>query len=311
MLSREAILHKIQQADSSFKAGNFQDAATLYKEVFADSINHPNQESVDIRIPLAHSLILAADWATINQYLLPGINHLETAGWLQSLKEGKPVNQAMEPLPWITYPAIEFIEDKIQKNFKVFEYGSGNSTLWWSARVEELITLESDMSWFSYVQKTSPANVQARLCQERSQYPQVIYEYPDQYFDVVVIDHLDRNICARCCISKLKEDGIIIFDNSDSHDADEGLSFLASAGFNRIDFHGLIPSYTYKNCTSVLFRGDTALKRGALPSQKVSCLGPSCYQVIDTNSKRQNEVPQPSQVVSKETSEGPGSTIVF
>lgn len=32
-------------------------------------------------------------------------------------------------LPWITYQAFNFIKGRVNKNFVVFEYGSGGSTL--------------------------------------------------------------------------------------------------------------------------------------------------------------------------------------
>lgn len=74
-----------------------------------------------------------------------------------------PLNQNFCAIPWYTYPAIEFLENKIDKNWKIFEFGSGQSTLWWAERVTEVISLESDQNWFSYIQGNMPSNVSLYL----------------------------------------------------------------------------------------------------------------------------------------------------
>ena len=46
--------------------------------------------------------------------------------------EGKPVDKDGNPLPWISIPAIEILREKDLGDLFVFEYGSGNSTIWFS-----------------------------------------------------------------------------------------------------------------------------------------------------------------------------------
>ena len=48
----------------------------------------------------------------------------------KSLKLGKPVDNKMNPIPWWTYPVIDYLN---QFNFNdeiIFEYGPGNGTYW-------------------------------------------------------------------------------------------------------------------------------------------------------------------------------------
>ena len=51
------------------------------------------------------------------------------SGWIQSWNLKRPQNQDGEPQPWFTYGANRFIEARLKNDFSVFEYGSGNSTL--------------------------------------------------------------------------------------------------------------------------------------------------------------------------------------
>lgn len=78
----------------------------------------------------------------------------------------------------------------------------------------------------------------------------------------------------------IKSDGIIIFDNSDRKMYRDGLTHLMNTGFRRLDFFGLIPSYLYRNCTSIFYRNDDFLKNATLPCDHQSSLGPTCAQVM-------------------------------
>jgi len=270
----------LKMASYKFGQGKFTEAAEFYSRVI---VKNPDLLHTGLGINLAHSIILSTDWSEASKNLLPGINYLEASGWLNSLTAGKPINHSSNPIPWYTYPAIEFIENKLSSKFKVFEYGSGQSTLWWAARVLNVISIESNQDWFLSINTNLPKNVKLSLIEESSKYVSEILKYPDNHFDIIVIDGVDRNACAETCINKLKKDGFIIFDNTDNRNFDKGVRYLSLKGFKRIDFYGLIPSYTYKNCTSIFFANDNFLNRGCLPSQKQSCLGMSCFQI--TNSK--------------------------
>jgi hypothetical protein len=271
-----------QKKESSLSKGyqkfaeqKFPEAIKLFKQAI---IENPQFTETGL-IPLAHSLILATDWEEISRNLPPGINYLQTSGWLNSLYSGKPLNQEAKPIPWYTYPAIEFIENKIYSDFCVFEYGSGNSSLWWSKRVTQVISIENDANWFNYIKENIPSNVELYLIEDDLEYASAILQYEDHLFDVIIVDGSNRNQCAEFAISKVKDQGFIIFDNTDDHRHAPGVEKLQASGFIRIDFYGMIPSYLYKNCTSIFFKDVNLLSRGGLPSEKRSCLGRSCFQI--------------------------------
>ena len=265
----------LSKAYRKFAEQKFAEAVRLFEQAL---IEKPEFADTGL-IPLAHSLILSLDWQKVSRNLLPDINYLETSGWLNSLYSGKPINQEAKPIPWYTYPAIEFIENKIDSDFRIFEYGSGNSSLWWSERVTQVISIESDANWFGYIKENMPANVELYLIENDLEYASAINQYEDHSFDIIIVDGSNRNQCAEFAISKVKDQGFIIFDNTDDHRYAEGVNKLLEAGFVRIDFYGMIPSYLYKNCTSIFFKDIGLLSRGGLPSEKRSCLGKSCFQI--------------------------------
>jgi glycosyltransferase involved in cell wall biosynthesis/SAM-dependent methyltransferase len=278
-MHNNTITTRLNQAENYFRNQKFVRAAQIYNELLQET---PELAKQGLGIRLAHALILSLDWQQVSANIIKGTNYLDVSGWLNSLFQGKPINRENKPIPWYTYPAIEFIEDKIESNFKVFEFGSGNSTLWWAEKVNEVISIESDGSWFNLINQQMPSNVQLHLESDEQKYADFISQYPDRYFDLIVIDGANRNSCLNNSLNKLKDDGWLIFDNTDDHRYDRSLKILASNGYKRIDFWGLIPTYTYKNCTSIFFRSTQILETSSLPSEKKSSLGESCLQIINS-----------------------------
>jgi hypothetical protein len=57
----------------------------------------------------------------------------------------------MNDLPWMSKEEIELLLEIITDK-KVFEYGSGSSTLWLSKYAKSVISIEHDLSWFKTVE---------------------------------------------------------------------------------------------------------------------------------------------------------------
>src|SRR3989344_305827 len=139
-------------------------------------------------------------------------------GWLRSFWCGRPVDQNGKPLPWITYPAIDFLSQFDFSDCYVFEWGSGFSTLWWSERCRQITTVESNEAWIPYIQKLLPRSVQFIAT------PLDVYREVDAFvgserleYDVIFIDNNGpfRAACAEVAATKLATGGIILLDNSD------------------------------------------------------------------------------------------------
>jgi hypothetical protein len=56
---------------------------------------------------------------------------LHDHGWFRSFEEHASVDLNGNPVPFLTYSAVKFLERRIHPEISVFEYGSGASTLWW------------------------------------------------------------------------------------------------------------------------------------------------------------------------------------
>lgn len=191
-------------------------------------------------------------------WLLATNSGLEKRGWLRSYYSKKSVDKWGNPLPWYTYPFLTFIEKRINNSMNIFEYGCGHSTLWYSKRVKDVISIEHDESWFNEISSKKEKNSTILFKKDPRDYVHSINNL-DNSFDIIVIDAIERVDCIKNSFNKLRENGIIIFDNSDRSEYKEGYKFLRDKGFKRLDFWGMGPVNTYDWCTSVFYREKNCL----------------------------------------------------
>jgi methyltransferase family protein len=181
--------------------------------------------------------------------------YLKRIGWVRSNWAHTAVDAAGEPLPWLTYPAIEFLQQRVRPTMKVFEYGSGQSTRWWARHVASVHSVEDDADWYRRVSADLPANADLRLASSSDgAYARSIADR-NETFDIVVIDGSVRNDCARVALPYLAATGVIVWDNTEDPDLfRDGLEFLASNGFKQVDFFGLAPLNMDPHATAILYR---------------------------------------------------------
>jgi precorrin-6B methylase 2 len=183
---------------------------------------------------------------------------LHDDGWFRSFAEGRSVDLEGNPIPFITYPALDFLKRRIRPEMVVFEYGSGASTLWWASHVRRVVACEHDPEWYRKVAAEALSNVTLILRPIERGYADVVLEQSEP-FDIVMIDGRDRVHCARNCVQALKPGGVIIWDNSDREKYVEGFRFLHEQGFRRLEFTGPIPTGNLKSETSIFYRSDNCL----------------------------------------------------
>jgi precorrin-6B methylase 2 len=188
-------------------------------------------------------------------YSLKRRGPLAEDGWFRSNRENASVDASGSPLPWMTYPAIEFIRKRVKPDMSVFEYGSGGSTIWWANQVREVISVEHDRAWFEKVAKNvgSRATVYQIDLVYGGEYSRAIQKFQNR-FDVVVVDGRDRVNCVKNCLPALKPSGVVILDNSERPEYSEALTFLAVNGFKRIEFVGFYPIVNVKGETTIFYR---------------------------------------------------------
>ncbi len=186
--------------------------------------------------------------------------YLKEIGWINSFRQEKPVDKDNNPLPWVTYSFIDFIVNRLNNTMEIFEFGSGNSTLWYSSKVNTVTSVEHDSIWFEKIKENMPENVNIN-------YKELIYngEYSnfsntlEKKFDIVIVDGRDRVNCMKNAIYSIKENGVIVLDDSEREQYRKGIDFLLNNDFKKIDFWGISPGLFYKKNTTVFYKNNNCL----------------------------------------------------
>uniref|UniRef100_A0A832LJD7 FkbM family methyltransferase n=1 Tax=Ignavibacterium album TaxID=591197 RepID=A0A832LJD7_9BACT len=176
-------------------------------------------------------------------------------GWFKSLDCGEPVDKNGEPIPWFTYPAIDFLKERLNKNMTVFEYGSGSSTLFFAKRVKEIISVETDKQWYEKIKLKMPANVKIILYEKDKSdinYAKVIDSFNKKY-DIIIIDAIERNEVLMNAANYLNEGGVIILDDSEREEYKNSILQILKYHYKTINFWGFSPGYFYKKCTTIIY----------------------------------------------------------
>ncbi|MBC7901880.1 MAG: hypothetical protein H7Y27_00595 [Gemmatimonadaceae bacterium] len=129
----------------------------------------------------------------------------------------------------------------------VFEYGGGGSTLFFLSKVRRVHTVEHDKEWFESIEGkiksrygnnwdgifVSPELIETTDAQRYSdptqytssdnqfinfsfkKYAESIDKFPDNYFDLVMVDGRSRPSCLWHGIPKVKPGGLLVLDNSE------------------------------------------------------------------------------------------------
>lgn len=186
---------------------------------------------------------------------------LRKNGYLHSFYIGRPVDGAGNPLPWMNYQTIYFLEERLKPDMRVFEYGAGFSTLFLAGRVREIAALEYDRTWHDQLSGMGlPGN--ARLIFREKDvdgaYCRTIQEQ-DGAFDLVIIDGRDRVNCLKQCLSKLSPGGVVLLDDSQRKRYEEAHPFMAAQGFRHLHFLGLKPQSYVRGHTTLFYRDGNAM----------------------------------------------------
>lgn len=181
-------------------------------------------------------------------------------GWYKSFHSKQSINKTGQPIPWCTYAFIKFIEPRLKKDFNAFEFGCGNSTLWYALKIKSIKSVEHNRNWFDKIIKQIPSNsvILFRELQENGDYSREVLNRNENYH-IIIIDGEDRNNCLKYSLLRLTDDGVIVFDNTDREDYNISYHLLARSRFKRIDFTGMVPIANINSCTSIFYRQNNCL----------------------------------------------------
>lgn len=183
-------------------------------------------------------------------------------GHFRSSLVSKALDDKGTPLPWYTYPAIELLRNKPLAGKRVLEFGAGQSTLWWSQKATNVTSFEDNAEWYQYLKPQLPTNTSVHLVDDKLSNFETLVS-PDQRFDIIIIDGLDRFIAARKTLDMLIPGGVFILDNAEGWWGPVGtfpiMDLFHKAGYSRVDFYGFSPGNIMQHCTSFFFRGSCFL----------------------------------------------------
>jgi hypothetical protein len=176
-------------------------------------------------------------------------------GHARSVRRGEPLDGAGREIPWFTYPAIEYLEQLDFRDRTVFEFGAGNSSVYWSRRAARVVSVEHDRAWYERLRTRLPADHELQLIEDPAAYPRELARRAER-FDVIVVDGIERRACCAAAVARLRQGGLVILDNSDWHH--HCAAALRAAGLLEVDFSGFGPVNGYTWTTSLFFHREFA-----------------------------------------------------
>ncbi|SKB66841.1 class I SAM-dependent methyltransferase [Daejeonella lutea] len=186
--------------------------------------------------------------------------YLAEIGWFKALSTHSPIDDNGEPIPWVTYSFIDFISQRIKDSHTVFEFGSGNSTLYYAKRAKKVVSVEHDKAWYEKIAGSSPSNAEMIFCdlQSNGDYSRMPSSLPGK-FDIIIVDGRDRVNCCYNSLSALSETGVVVLDDSERLKYNDARVFFEKEGFKEISFSGISPGLFYRKSTSVFYKGNNCL----------------------------------------------------
>jgi len=192
----------------------------------------------------------------------------EYVEWRES--QTRRVPPLIDRVPWLTFGAIHFLEDFVRRDMRVFEYGSGVSTLFFALRGATVVSIEHDVAWSQQVRRDAAAlgltsatvleveplddtgTSSTEAADPRSYissnsefngktfraYAAAIDKFADGEFHIILIDGRARPSCFSHALPKLAPGGIMILDNSEREHYGYIQRQLNALGWKRHEFAG-------------------------------------------------------------------------
>ena len=177
----------------------------------------------------------------------------------RSMETKLAVDADGEPIPWYTYPAIEYIKQMDISSKNIFEYGCGYSSLYWAGRAGKVCSVDHNADWIEKIRPLMRANQQVLMRENRDQYARAICEFTDR-LDIIVIDGAWRNECVAEVLKRADQETIIILDNSDWYR--DVAATLKSNGYFEISFNGFGPIANFTWATSIFLPWNSSWGNG-------------------------------------------------
>ncbi len=149
---------------------------------------------------------------------------MPASAWARLPRSVRTRLRKVEPAaPWMVPAAVERLDELIEPDWIVLEFGSGASTAWYGARAGRVISFEDDPAWHAIV-SARLAEAALDRCEVRQvplqDFVAAASDFPPASFDLVVVDGNEqpgatRNDCAAVAHALIKPGGVLVVDDSD------------------------------------------------------------------------------------------------
>lgn len=192
--------------------------------------------------------------------------------WLRSLFSLYDVRDFVRlDLPWWTLDSMSLVDQFLtnRPGARVFEWGSGASTMWLEKRAAQVISVEYDSEWAKMMRPMIgssttllevpatpsptpevPSQMWGHKDLDYRDYVAAI-DHVDGEFDLIVIDGRARSACLVHAMQRLSPDGLIVFDNTNRERYRPALDLVADQ-LEQTVTTGLTPSLPWSTETTLL-----------------------------------------------------------
>jgi hypothetical protein len=171
-------------------------------------------------------------------------------------------NKNGEAIPMLTISAIDFLESYDFSQYSLIEFGSGQSTIYFSKKFLNVVSFENDKIFFDKLKNKLKNNVIYNFISNNDL---LTNNYKININDktIILVDcSANRNIVIHN-IFKNNMPNIIILDNSEFYP--NSCKYIVSNGYMEIPFWGLRPTEVYNSCTSVFIKNNFVLPEKKYP----------------------------------------------
>ncbi|GAI73712.1 unnamed protein product [marine sediment metagenome] len=155
----------------------------------------------------------------------------------------------MEGKPWLVKESIAFIEEVINKDSIILEFGAGASTIWFAERAKRVYSFETNKAWRQVLHEELVKGGFDNT---------ILYFGVNDYFkkapsnkgfesmlrgdniDLALIDHrsYSRSRVFEGTVKVIKANGYLVFDNSNRKRYSQSIEFMDSLGWEKFEFWG-------------------------------------------------------------------------
>jgi predicted O-methyltransferase YrrM len=163
---------------------------------------------------------------------------LEHSWW----KPTKP--EELKPIPWLHPAMVSYLDNLIQPEWTVLEFGSGGSTLWLSERAHRVVSIEKNPQYYDALLPRTPANVS-------------LLKDPPTFgkFDLLLIDGepvIERAWYLRRATTLVVPGGIVVLDNANRTEYEVDRKKMQQTAKHFITF--LVNPPEHKYCVTEFYR---------------------------------------------------------